>query len=58
MTVWGHNGDINGSYAQTAGTADGRHLVSYRVNTDDPTDQGDGTAVLTAEFCPSRDRPD
>ncbi|MEK2471944.1 serine hydrolase domain-containing protein [Streptomyces noursei] len=58
VTVWGHNGDINGSYAQTAGTADGRHLVSYRVNTDDPTDQGDGTAVLTAEFCPSRDRPD
>ncbi|WEB42024.1 beta-lactamase family protein [Streptomyces yunnanensis] len=58
VTVWGHNGDINGSYAQTAGTADGRHLVSYRVNTDDPTDQGDGTAVLTAEFCPSRARPD
>ncbi len=52
VTVWGHNGDINGSYAQTAGTADGRHLVSYRVNTDALTDPDHGTAVLTAEFCP------
>ncbi|MER7990484.1 serine hydrolase domain-containing protein [Streptomyces noursei] len=57
VTVWGHNGDINGSYAQTAGTTDGRHLVSYRVNTDAPTGRTDGTAVLTAEFCPSRGRP-
>ncbi|MFJ5676141.1 serine hydrolase domain-containing protein [Streptomyces sp. NPDC093097] len=54
MTVWGHNGDINGSYAQTAGTADGRHLVSYRVNTDAPAGRTDGTAVLAAEFCPPR----
>ncbi|MFE6686683.1 serine hydrolase domain-containing protein [Streptomyces sp. NPDC057743] len=54
VTVWGHNGDISGSYAQTAGTADGRHLVSYRVNTDAPAGHTDGTAVLTAEFCPPR----
>ncbi|MFG2224167.1 serine hydrolase domain-containing protein [Streptomyces sp. NPDC048644] len=52
VTVWGHNGNINGSYAQTAGSADGRHLVSYRLNTDDLTDPARGTAVLTAEFCP------
>jgi D-alanyl-D-alanine carboxypeptidase len=51
-TVWGHNGDINGSYAQTVGTADGSHLLSYRVNTDRLTKRGDGTAVLEAEFCP------
>ncbi|KUL49556.1 serine hydrolase [Streptomyces sp. NRRL F-4489] len=54
VTVWGHNGDINGSYAQTAGTPDGRDLVSYRVNTDAPAGRADGTAVLTAEFCRRR----
>ncbi|REK89689.1 class A beta-lactamase-related serine hydrolase [Streptomyces inhibens] len=51
VTVWGHSGDINGSFAQTAGTADGRHLVSYRVNTDILPDRAHATAVLTAEFC-------
>lgn len=51
VTVWGHNGDINGSFAQTAGTADGHHLVSYRVNTDALADPAHGTDVLTAEFC-------
>ncbi|MGW1374854.1 serine hydrolase domain-containing protein [Streptomyces sp. NPDC002446] len=51
VTVWGHTGDINGSFAQTAGTADGRHLVSYRINTDAPADPAHGTDVLTAEFC-------
>ncbi|WP_326620146.1 beta-lactamase family protein [Streptomyces decoyicus] len=54
VTVWGHNGDINGSYARTAGTADGRHIVSYRANTDTLPDPAHGTAVLTAEFCAAR----
>ncbi|WP_407286916.1 serine hydrolase domain-containing protein [Streptomyces sp. BP-8] len=54
VTVWGHTGDINGSFAQTAGTADGRHLVSYRVNTDALSRPAHGTAVLTAEFCARR----
>ncbi|MFE3887872.1 serine hydrolase domain-containing protein [Streptomyces lydicus] len=54
VTVWGHNGDINGSYARTAGTADGRHIVSYRLNTDTLAHPAHGTAVLTAEFCASR----
>ncbi|MFB6435769.1 serine hydrolase [Streptomyces sp. NPDC056411] len=54
VTVWGHNGDINGSFAQTAGTADGRHLVSFRVNTDVLARPLDATDVLTAEFCPAR----
>ncbi|MFD8547624.1 serine hydrolase domain-containing protein [Streptomyces sp. NPDC059649] len=51
VTVWGHNGDINGSFAQSAGTVGGRHVVSYRVNTDDRLDPADTTAVLSAEFC-------
>ncbi|MFE0191914.1 serine hydrolase domain-containing protein [Streptomyces sp. NPDC058989] len=51
VTVWGHTGDINGSFAQTAGSADGRHLVSYRVNTDALAHPVHGTDVLTAEFC-------
>lgn len=51
VTVWGHNGDINGSYVQTAGTPGGRHVVSYRVNTDRLAVPEHGTAVLTAEFC-------
>ncbi|ARF55859.1 serine hydrolase domain-containing protein [Streptomyces gilvosporeus] len=51
VTVWGHNGDINGSFAETVGTADGRHLVSYRVNTDSLARPAHGTALLEAEFC-------
>lgn len=54
VTVWGHNGDINGSYVRTAGTADGRHIVSYRLNTDTLAHPAHGTAVLTAEFCTPR----
>ncbi|MEU3711649.1 serine hydrolase domain-containing protein [Streptomyces catenulae] len=52
VTVWGHNGDIHGSYARTAASEDGRHLVSYRLNTDAPGPRAGGDAVLTAEFCP------
>ncbi|MFI9049378.1 serine hydrolase domain-containing protein [Streptomyces sp. NPDC053427] len=54
VTVRGHRGGINGSFVETAGTADGRHLVSYRVNADAPARPADGTAVLAAEFCPER----
>ncbi|GAA3186133.1 MULTISPECIES: serine hydrolase domain-containing protein [Streptomyces] len=56
VTVWGHNGDIHGSYARTAASADGMHLVSYHVNTDAPEARPDDDAVLTAEFCPKPDR--
>nr|WSX21177.1 beta-lactamase family protein [Streptomyces tubercidicus] len=55
VTVWGHRGDINGSYARTAATADGRHVLSYRLNTDAHSTPVPDTAVLTAEFCASRD---
>ncbi|MFI2190413.1 serine hydrolase domain-containing protein [Streptomyces sioyaensis] len=61
ITVWGHDGDINGSYTRTAGTADGRQVVSYRINTAPLPDPAHGTAVLTAEFCARRPiggRPD
>ncbi|WP_159771848.1 serine hydrolase domain-containing protein [Streptomyces sp. HM190] len=51
-TVWGHNGRITGSYVRTAATADGRHVLTYRVNTDAPADPGLEPALLTAEFCP------
>lgn len=51
-TLWGHNGEISGSYVQTLGTPDGRHLVSYRVNSDAPIDAAAESALLTAEFCP------
>ncbi|MBM4795257.1 beta-lactamase family protein [Streptomyces sioyaensis] len=60
VTVWGHDGDINGSYTRTAGTADGRQVVSFRVNTAPLPDPAHGTAVLTAEFCarrPTGNRP-
>ncbi|WP_432142997.1 serine hydrolase domain-containing protein [Streptomyces sp. bgisy084] len=55
VTVWGHNGEINGSHARTAATADGRHVLSYRVNTDTHSAAVPDTAVLTAEFCARRD---
>ncbi|MFH8403384.1 serine hydrolase domain-containing protein [Streptomyces sp. NPDC018019] len=50
-TVWGHNGDINGSYAQTATTADGRHVLSLHVNTDTRAAADHAVSVLAAEFC-------
>ncbi|MEV0602784.1 serine hydrolase domain-containing protein [Streptomyces sp. NPDC050315] len=52
VTVWGHDGDINGSYAQTAATEDGRHVLTLRLNTDQPDAPQRIQALLTAEFCP------
>ncbi|MEU8585507.1 serine hydrolase domain-containing protein [Streptomyces sp. NPDC048664] len=51
-TVWGHNGRILGSFVRTAATADGRHVLTFRVNTDGFTNSGLERALLTAEFCP------
>lgn len=55
VTVWGHNGRIPGSYVRTAATADGRRVLTFRVNTDTlaaapgpPLER----SVLEAEFCP------
>jgi D-alanyl-D-alanine carboxypeptidase len=51
-TLWGHNGRISGSYVHTAATVDGRHVLTYRVNTDAPEDPDVEPALLAAEFCP------
>ncbi|MFJ3665525.1 serine hydrolase domain-containing protein [Streptomyces sp. NPDC090106] len=51
-TVWGHNGRIDGSYVRTASTADGRRVLTFRVNTTALTDPALEPALLTAEFCP------
>ncbi|MER6102501.1 serine hydrolase domain-containing protein [Streptomyces sp. NPDC001832] len=53
-TVWGHNGHITGSYVRTAATRDGRHTLTYRVDTDTLTDAATlESALLDAEFCSS-----
>ncbi|MFI0777977.1 serine hydrolase domain-containing protein [Streptomyces sp. NPDC021212] len=64
-TVWGHNGQVNGSYALAVATRDGRHTLVYRLNSAGPPDPDAENALLTAEFCParppgsaSRDSPD
>ncbi|MFJ2888415.1 serine hydrolase domain-containing protein [Streptomyces sp. NPDC087305] len=51
-TVWGHNGRISGSYVRTAATLDGRHVLTFRVNTSEIADPGLEPALLAAEFCP------
>ncbi|MFI6618582.1 serine hydrolase domain-containing protein [Streptomyces sp. NPDC050528] len=51
-TVWGHNGRISGSYVRTAATVDGRHVLTFRVNTSGIADPGLEPALLAAEFCP------
>ncbi|MFE9838142.1 serine hydrolase domain-containing protein [Streptomyces sp. NPDC005551] len=52
ITVWGHNGRISGSYVRTAATADGRRVLTFRVNTDGLADADLEPALLAAEFCP------
>ncbi|MGV9340945.1 serine hydrolase domain-containing protein [Streptomyces sp. NPDC003688] len=52
VTVWGHNGRISGSYVRTAATADGGHVLTFRVNTDAMADHRLEPALLAAEFCP------
>ncbi|MFF9348115.1 serine hydrolase domain-containing protein [Streptomyces sp. NPDC014734] len=52
LTVWGHNGHITGSRVRTAATRDGRHVLTYRVDTDALADaEALETALLDAEFC-------
>jgi len=50
--VWGHNGRISGSYVRTAATVDGRHVLTFRVNTSEIADPGLEPGLLAAEFCP------
>ncbi|MFJ9540377.1 serine hydrolase domain-containing protein [Streptomyces sp. NPDC101225] len=51
-TVWGHDGRILGSYVRTAATADGRRVLTFRVNTAGIADPGLEPRLLDAEFCP------
>ncbi|MET7521717.1 serine hydrolase domain-containing protein [Streptomyces sp900116325] len=53
-TVWGHNGHIAGSYVRTAATRDGRHTLTFRINTDSLSDATFEPALLEAEFCRPR----
>ncbi|MFF3764632.1 serine hydrolase domain-containing protein [Streptomyces sp. NPDC001922] len=50
-TLWGHNGVINGSYVLVVGTADGRRVFGYRVNSDVMRDRQAEPRLLAAEFC-------
>ncbi|MDO0926170.1 serine hydrolase domain-containing protein [Streptomyces sp. TG1A-8] len=52
VTVWGHNGRIPGSYVRSAATADGRRVLTFRVNTDAFADPRLERALLAAAFCP------
>ncbi|WEO95819.1 serine hydrolase domain-containing protein [Streptomyces sp. FXJ1.172] len=52
ITVWGHNGRISGSYVRSAATADGRRVLTFRVNTDAIADPRLEPALLAAGFCP------
>ncbi|MEU6082176.1 serine hydrolase domain-containing protein [Streptomyces sp. NPDC047108] len=56
VTLWGHNGTINGSYVRALGTADGSHVLTYRVNTDHAPSLRAETRLQQAEFCPRRTR--
>ncbi|MCX4964314.1 beta-lactamase family protein [Streptomyces sp. NBC_00654] len=51
ITVWGHNGRTPGSYVRTAATRDGRHILTFRINTDTLSDTRLEPALLEAEFC-------
>lgn len=53
-TVWGHNGHISGSYVRAAATRDGRHVLTFRANTDTLSDPGLEPDLLDAEFCRPR----
>ncbi|MFD0651907.1 hypothetical protein ACFQ2Y_28620 [Streptomyces malaysiensis subsp. malaysiensis] len=54
MTLWGHNGEINGSYTLTVTTPDGRHSLAYRLNSTAASGMTAETSLLEAEFCARR----
>lgn len=51
VTLWGHNGQINGSYAQVVATPDGRRVLAFRLNTEARPAAAAERALLKAEFC-------
>ncbi len=52
ITLWGHNGEIPGSYALAVSTADGRRALAYRLNSGARPSSADESALLKAAFCP------
>ncbi|WP_413115580.1 serine hydrolase domain-containing protein [Streptomyces sp. CY1] len=54
VTLWGHNGEINGSYALAVATPDGRHTLAYRLNSTAGSGLTAETSLLETEFCPRR----
>ncbi|MFE5161136.1 serine hydrolase domain-containing protein [Streptomyces sp. NPDC056697] len=54
VTLWGHNGEINGSYALAVATADGRHTLAYRLNSTAGSGLTAETSLLETEFCSRR----
>ncbi len=52
VSRYGHNGRIPGSFVRTAATLDGRHVLTFRVNTTEIADPDAEPALLAAEFCP------
>ncbi|GHA21851.1 hypothetical protein GCM10010345_28480 [Streptomyces canarius] len=50
--VGGHNGRMSGSYVRSAATADGRRVLTFRVDTDTIADPHLEPAPLAAGFCP------
>ena len=53
ITVWGHDGRIQGSFARTVATRDGGHTLTFRINTDALSDEALETGLVEAEFCPA-----
>lgn len=54
VTLWGHNGEITGSYALAVATPDGRHTLAYRLNSTAGPGLTAETSLLETEFCPRR----
>ncbi|MEU8822227.1 serine hydrolase domain-containing protein [Streptomyces sp. NPDC048636] len=51
VTLWGHNGEIPGSYALAVSTADGRRSLAYRLNSGARPSPADESTLLKAAFC-------
>ncbi|WP_201452520.1 serine hydrolase domain-containing protein [Streptomyces sp. HM190] len=48
VRVWGHGGGIHGSLSEAVTTADGRHSLTFNLNSDWT---GNSQAIVEAEFC-------
>ncbi|WP_236076019.1 serine hydrolase domain-containing protein [Streptomyces coffeae] len=51
VRLWGHNGEITGSYALAVSTPDGRRSLAYRLNSGARPSAAAESALLKAAFC-------